>query len=121
MRAERSMNARAIPNSSLVATTCPPAWRLTNSPRSRLERSATSANTLALRAGSGRDCVAGISLVLSVANHAIRADRSFQAAIVVEKVQMSHRLAHGEEQLMRVELAAKQGIEDVCRSPGRIA
>src|SRR5258706_5213956 len=121
MRAERSMNARAIPNSSLVATPGPSAWRFRNSPRRRLERSATSANTFALWAGSGEDCVAGMSLALSVANHAICADRTLQAPIAVEKVQMSHRLAHGEEQLMRIELAAKQGIEDVHRSLRRLA
>src|SRR6266853_4902564 len=87
----------------------------------RLERSATSANTFALWAGSGEDCVAGMSLALSVANDAIRADRTLQAPLEMEKVKVSHRLAHGEEKLMRVELAAKQRIEHVRRRFGRIA
>src|SRR3989449_3348261 len=85
----------------------------------RRERSATSANTLALSAGSGGDCVAGMALVLSVANHAVGADRMLQAPIVVEQMQVRHCLAHGEEQLMRVELAAKQRIEHVRRGLGR--
>src|SRR5258708_32450294 len=87
----------------------------------RLERSATSANTVALSAGSGGDCVAGMLLVLSVAKHAVCADRTLQAPIVVEQVQVCHRLAHGEEELVRVELAAKQRIEHVRRGPGRLA
>src|SRR6267143_5152901 len=103
------MNARAIPNSSLAAT--PLAWRCRNSAISRLERSATSANTLALWAGSGEDCVAGMSLALGVANHAIGADRTLQAPVEMKEVEVGHRLAHGEEKLMRVELAAKQCIE----------
>src|ERR1700704_1827667 len=115
------MNARATPNSSLAATPRPPTWRCRNSAMSRLERSATSANTLALWAESGGDCVAGISLALSVANHAIGADRTLQAPPEMEKMEVSHRLAHGEEKLMRVELAAKQRIEHVCRGFGRVA
>src|SRR5258708_16536249 len=87
----------------------------------RVERSATSANTVALSAGSGGDCVAGMLLVLSVAKHAVCADRTLQAPIVVEQVQVCHRLAHGEEELVRVELAAKQRIEHVRRGPGRLA
>src|SRR6267143_3382527 len=113
------MNARAIPNSSLAAT--PLAWRCRNSAISRLERSATSANTLALWAESGGDCVAGMSLALSVANHAIGADRTLQAPLEMEKMEVSHRLAHGEEKLVRVELAAKQRIEHVRRRFGRLA
>src|SRR5258706_2411560 len=115
------MNARAIPNSSLAATPRPPAWRCRNSVMSRPERSATSANTFALWAESGGDCVACMSLALGVANHAIRADRTRQAPLEMEKVKMSHRLAHGEEKLVRVELAAKQRIEHVRRRFGRIA
>src|SRR6266851_1629917 len=115
------MNARAIPNSSLATTPWPPAWRCRNSAMSRLERSATSANTFALRAESCGDCVAAMSLALSVANHAIGADRAPQAPLEMEKMEVSHRLAHGEEKLMRVELAAKQRIEHVCRRFGRIA
>src|SRR5882672_7320641 len=121
MRAYRSMNARAMPNSSLVATPWPPAWRCRNSPMRRLERSATSANTFALWAGSGEDCVAGMLLGLHVADHPIGADRALQAPLEVEKVEVSHRFTHGEEQLMRVELAAKQRIEHVRGRPGRIA
>src|SRR5258708_13099293 len=115
------MNARAIPNSSLAATTPPPAWRCRNSAMSRPERSATSANTFALWAESGGDCAACMSLALSVANHPIGADRTLQAPFELEKVKVSHRLAHGEEELMRVELAAKQRIEHVRRRFGRIA
>src|SRR5882672_8270138 len=121
MRAYRSMNARAMPNSSLVATPRPSAWRFRNSPSRRLERSAISANTFVLWAGSGEDCVAGMSLALSVANHVIRADRTLQAFLEMEKVKVSYRLAYGEKKLMRVELAAKQRIEYVCRRFGRIA
>src|SRR5467141_1548170 len=100
MRAARSVNARAIPNSSLVATPWPPAWRWRNSPMRRLERAATSANAFALCAGSGGDCVAGMSLVLGIANHAVGADRTPQAPLGMEQVEVSHRLAHGEEELM---------------------
>src|SRR5436309_1807627 len=74
---------------------------------------------------SGRDRAGAASracwLVFGVANHAIGADGTLQAPVVMEKVQMSHRLAHGEEKLMRVELAAKQRIEHVRRGPGRTA
>src|SRR5712664_272395 len=115
------MKARAMPNSSLAATPRPPVWHCRNSAISRLERSATSASTFALWAESGGDCVAGISLALSVANYAIGADRAPQAPLEMEKMEVSHRLAHGEEKLMRVELAAKQRIEHVCRRFGRIA
>src|SRR5882762_9756399 len=107
------MNARATPNSSLAATPRPSAWRCRNSAISRLERSATSASTFALWAELGGDCVAGISLALSVANYAIGADRTLQAPLEMEKVKVSHRLAHREKKLMRVELAAKQRIEHV--------
>src|SRR5258705_337140 len=115
------MNARAMPNSSLAATPRPPAWRCRNSAMIRPERSATSANTFALWAESGGDCVACMSLALSVANHPIGADRTLQAPLEMEKMKVSHRLAHGEEKLMRVELAPKQRIEHVCRRFGRIA
>src|SRR6267142_5353100 len=115
------MKARAMPNSSLAATPRPPVWRCRNSAMSRPERSATSANTFALWAESGGDCVACMSLALSVANHAIGADRTLQAPLEMEKMKVSHRLAHGEEKLMRVELAAKQRIEHVCRRFGRSA
>src|SRR6266581_4886903 len=87
----------------------------------RLERSATSANSLALWAGSGADCVAGMSLVLSVANHAVGADRTLQAPIEMEEVEVGHRLAHGEEKLVRVELASKKRIEHARRRFGSIA
>src|SRR5258708_30009881 len=102
MGAYRSMNARAMANSSLVATPWAPAWRCRNSPMRRLERSATSANTFALWAGSGGDFVSGMSLVLGVANHAVGADLTLQAPLEMEKMEMSHRLAHGEEKLMPV-------------------
>src|SRR5205814_1764665 len=85
----------------------------------RLERCATSANILAPSARSGGDCV--MLLALSVANHAVGADRMLQAPIVVEQMQVRHRLAHGEEKLMCVELAAKQRIEHVRRGLGRLA
>src|SRR6267154_844790 len=87
----------------------------------RPERSATSANTLSLSAVSGCDCVSGMSLGCSLANHAVGADRMLQAPIVVEPMQVRHCLAHGEEELMRVELAAKQRIEHVRRGPRRLA
>src|SRR5258708_20570919 len=87
----------------------------------RVERYAPSATTLAVAAGWGGDCVAGMLLVLSVAKPAVCADRTLQAPIVVEQVQVCHRLAHGEEELVRVELAAKQRIEHVRRGPGRLA
>src|SRR6267142_2788497 len=115
------MKAREMPNSSLAATPRPPVWRCRNSAMSRPERSATSANTFALWAESGGDRVACMSLALSVANHAIGADRTLQAPLEMEKVKVSHRLAHGEKKLMRVELAAKQRIEHVCRRFGRTA
>src|SRR6266850_84823 len=115
------MKARAMPNSSLAATPRPPVWRCRNSAMSRPERSATSANTFALWAESGGDRVACMSLALSVANHAIGADRTLQAPLEMEKVQVSHSLAHGEKKLMRVELAAKQRIEHVCRRFERTA
>src|SRR6267378_48953 len=54
-------------------------------------------------------------------NSAIGADRAPQAPLEMEKMEVSHRLAHGEKKLMRVELAAKQRIEHVCRRFGRIA
>src|SRR2546430_17596642 len=44
-----------------------------------------------------------------------------QAPIDVEQMQVRHCLAHGEEELMRVELAAKQRIEHVRRGLGRLA
>src|SRR3979411_1153213 len=87
----------------------------------RPERSATSANTLALSAEAGGVCVVGWSHVLSEANHAVGADRMLQAPIVVEQMQVRHCLAYGEEQLMRVELAAKQRIEHVRGRLGRVA
>src|SRR6267142_1661206 len=104
------MKARAMPNSSLAVTPRPPAWRCRNSAMSRPERSATSANTFALWAESGGDCAACMSLALGVANHAIRADRTLQAPLEMEKVKVSHRLAHGEILFLRVGLAPKHSI-----------
>src|SRR6202142_582789 len=45
--ADRSMNALAMPNSSATTEFCVSAWRLRKSPITRLDRSATSANTRA--------------------------------------------------------------------------
>src|SRR5690349_8068137 len=108
-RAYRSMNARAMPISSRMAAESDWVCFCANSPRMREERSATSCairDSSAVSTGSA-DCIA---------HDAIGARRPPGLAGVVKIVQVGYRLAHGEERLVRVELAAKEHRQQIARA-----
>src|SRR4051795_11575284 len=103
-----------MPNSSVKATPLPPAWRCAKSARSLPERSATSAKTRAASAGSGVGCCCADMLSgLRIADDAVGSYAARETAVGVQVVQVGHRLAHREEDLVRVERAAEQGPEDI--------
>src|SRR5262245_16689792 len=116
------MYAFAMPSSSPAAAAKPATWSFfANSPRIFAERSATSCRTRAEASGSG-GCVFE-SMVSpsgwSKSRHAVGADPARQLAVVVQVVQVRDRLAHGEKNLARIELAAEQQLEDFCRATRR--
>src|SRR5690349_15867877 len=100
------MNALAMPISSRAAAERLCACLCTNSPRMREERSATSCAIFASSAVSAGS--AGC-----IAHDAIGAGRALHFAGVIEVVQVGYRLAHGEERLVRVQLAAKEHAQQV--------
>src|SRR5690242_4171662 len=101
------MNALAMPISSRAAAESAWACFCTKSPRMREERSATSCAILessAVSAGSA-GCIA---------HDAIGAERALGFAGVIKVVQVGYRLAHGEERLVRVELAPEEHRQQVA-------
>src|SRR5262245_8618015 len=124
--AHMSMNARAIPNSSLNARPLPFAWRVTKSASTFDERSATSPRILATSAGSAACSTSLVVIVLLRSPHPVScglapdepddtvgAGRAPQHTIVHQVVQVGDRLAHREEGLVIVELAPEQRADDV--------
>src|SRR5574338_667674 len=103
------MNALAMPISSRTAAESACVCFCTKSPRMREERSATSCaifESSAVSTGSA-GCIAHDAI-------GARGARGF--AGVVKIVQVGYRLAHGEERLVRVELAAEKHAEELARA-----
>src|SRR5919108_2114149 len=103
------MNALAMPISSRTAEESPSVCFCTKSPRMREERSATSWHTFA--SSSVSFLSAGC-----ISHDAIIAHGALCAAGIVQVVQVSYRLAHREERLVRIERPAKQHAEQFRRA-----
>src|SRR5512134_3028580 len=123
--AHMSMNARAMPNSSVNAMPLPFAWRVMKSVSTLDERSATSPRIFATSVGSGARSASLVVilpspfpvlvLVPDEPDDAVGAGDAPQHAIVHQVVQVGDRLAHREERLVVVELAPEQRADDVGR------
>src|SRR5262245_41489809 len=103
------MNALAMPISSRTAEDMSSACFCTKSPRMREARAATSWLTFESSALSGLS--AGC-----ITHDAIIAQRTLHAPGVVQVVQVGYRLAHGEENRVRVELPPEQHAEQLRRA-----
>src|SRR5215210_3939652 len=103
------MNALAMPISSRTAEDMSSAWRLANSPKILDARSATCCVTFASSSAS-------FLLTCCISHDAIFTPRTLCAPGVVQIMQMGYGLAHREERLVRVERAAEQHAQQICRA-----
>src|SRR5437764_97838 len=103
------MNALAMPSSSRIAAERVAVCFWAKSPRIREERSATCWHTFASSAVS-------VGLAGCIPHDAISARSALCLPCVIQVVQVGYRLAHCEKSLVRVERAAEEHRQKVCRA-----